>query len=58
MTDPCLGGTWPKDDLRRAFVSGAKWWEFVKTGSTMWPSDVHNAEDAAERKYPGGRGKP
>ena len=47
-------GTWPEDDLRRAFVAGAKWWEFYKTQFTMWPSDRDIAETEAERRYPGG----
>ncbi len=54
-TDPLAGGYWPRDDLRRAFVDGAKWWEFYRTGATMWPSDRDQAEAEAERKYPGGR---
>jgi hypothetical protein len=48
-----------KDDVERetacafrAFVSGAKWWEFEKTGGTMWGSDVAKAERAARARYP------
>ena len=48
-------GYWPKDDLRRAFVSGAKWWEWRKEGATMWNSDVREVEDEAEKRYPGGK---
>ena len=48
-------GYWPKDDLRRAFVAGAKWWEWHKEGATMWNSDVREAEDEAEKRYPGGK---
>ena len=51
-------GTWPEDDLRRAFVAGAKWWEFYKTQFTMWPSDRDIAETEAERRYPGGAIRP
>jgi DNA polymerase/3'-5' exonuclease PolX len=37
----------------RAFVEGAKWWEFHKTGATMWQSDQQaTAEEAAKRKMP------
>lgn len=48
-------GWWPEDDLRRAFVAGAKWWEFEKTGATMWTSDVRKMEGVAELRYPGGK---
>lgn len=48
-------GTLPLDDLRRAFVMGAKWWEFQKEGATMWNSDRHLAEQAAEEYFPGGK---
>lgn len=46
-----LTGSWPKNDIRRAFVAGAKWWEFKKTGFTMWPSDRDVAEVEAEKRY-------
>jgi len=48
-------GSWPLDDLRRAFVAGAKWWEWHSTSGTIWPSDRHLAEAEAERRYPGGK---
>lgn len=48
-------GYWGPDDLRRAFVAGAKWWELCKTGGTMWPADRDKAEAEAESRYPGGR---
>ena len=54
MSKP-LAGTWPADDLRRAFVAGAAWWEFVTTKGTMWPSERETAEKEAERRYPGGK---
>lgn len=38
------------DDLRRMFVDGAKWWEFTKTGGTMWQSDQEKAWQASEAK--------
>ena len=44
-------GSWPKDDIRRAFVAGAKWWEFHTTGATMWQSDVSLAEAEANKRY-------
>lgn len=48
-------GYWPQNDLRRAFVKGAKWWEFEKTRFTMWPSDRNRVEQAAEEYYPKGK---
>ena len=46
---------WAADDLRRAFVAGAKWWEWKKENATMWPSDQGLAEEEAERHYPEGK---
>ena len=37
---------------REAFVSGAKWWEFTKTGATMWGDDQNKAREEALRRYP------
>jgi len=48
-------GSLAKDDLRRAFVAGAQWWEWNKTGATMWPSDQREAEEIANERYPGGK---
>lgn len=45
-----IQGAWPADDLRRAFVDGAKWWEFQTTGATMWTSDISRAEEEATRR--------
>lgn len=50
-----LEGYWPADDLRRAFVMGAKWWEYQSLGATMWQSDQREAEAEAERRYPDGK---
>ena len=50
-----IEGALPADDLRRAFVMGAKWWEWRQTGATMWPSDRNEAEAKAEEVFPGGR---
>lgn len=36
--------------MLQAFVDGAKWWEFEKTGATMWPADQRKAEAAFELK--------
>jgi hypothetical protein len=43
-------GSWPQEDRRRAFVQGAQWWEFHKTGATMWQSDRDLAEQEATRR--------
>lgn len=45
-------GTWSEHDIRRAFVRGAKWWEYHETGATMWQSDRRLAEGEAENRYP------
>jgi len=44
-------GLWPDDCIQRAFVAGAKWWEFESTGFTMWDSDIIDAEDEAVKRY-------
>lgn len=48
-----IEGTWPENDIRRAFVEGAKWWEYyyVSSGFTMWQSDQRLAEKEAEKRY-------
>lgn len=48
------GGSWPRGDLRRAFVEGAAWWEWERMGATIWRSDRDKAEAEAERRYPSG----
>lgn len=50
-----IEGTWLEGDLRRAFVMGAKWWEFHSTGATMWQSDRNIAEVEADKRYPNGK---
>lgn len=37
-----------------AFVQGAQWWEYKKTGATMWPSDRNLAEDEADKREKNG----
>lgn len=44
-------GTWPEHCEQRAFVQGAKWWEFTKEGATMWGADADRAEAEAIRRY-------
>ncbi len=46
-----IEGAWPENDIRRAFVAGAKWWEFHMTGFTMWASDRDLAEAEATKRY-------
>jgi len=41
-----------KETLADAFVAGAKWWEFTRSGDTMWNRDVLSAEEEANRRYP------
>ncbi len=53
-----IEGTLPADDLRRAFVDGAAWWEFKSTEFTMWNSDRREAEAEAEIRFPGGKARP
>jgi hypothetical protein len=50
-----IEGEWSADDLRRAFVAGAAWWEYETSRATMWASDRNEAENEAERRYPGGK---
>jgi hypothetical protein len=50
-----IEGTLPADDLRRAFVNGAKWWLFATENATMFGEERRAAEDAAEECYPGGK---
>ena len=35
--------------LMIAFIQGAKWWEWKKTGGTMWPSDEDVAGSEAAK---------
>jgi hypothetical protein len=48
--EPSDAGTWPRC-VQRAFVDGAKWWEWHQTHATMWPSDRDLAEAEAVRRY-------
>ena len=40
------------EDLRAAFVAGAKWWEYHSTKFTMWQSDQHLAMAEALKRWP------
>ena len=50
-----IEGTLPADDLRRAFVMGAKWWHLITTGATMYSSEREVAEEHAEKFFPDGK---
>lgn len=49
-TDAAASGVVPGNALITAFVQGAKWWEYHKTGGTMWQSDQQIVENEAERR--------
>lgn len=40
-----------RDRLVLAFIHGAKWWEFHKTGFTMWQSDQNLALHEARKRH-------
>jgi hypothetical protein len=44
-------GTWPKHCEQRAFVDGAKWWQFHNNGATAFPSERDEMEAEAVRRY-------
>ena len=50
-----MGGYLPADDLRRAFVAGAAWMMWELQSCTMFSSERHDAEAAAEARYPDGK---
>jgi hypothetical protein len=43
-------GTWP-DCAARAFVDGAAWFEFSRSGATIWGADRDKAEAEATARY-------
>ena len=47
-------GSVTPDALIVAFVQGAQWWEYHKTGATMWGSDRDQAECEAETRVANG----
>ena len=50
-----LEGLKPKEEgIQRAFVEGAKWWEFTITGAPLWRGAIAEAEVEAKKRY----GKP
>ena len=40
-----------KEEYIKAFVDGAKWWEYEKTRFTMWQSDQQKAEREAWERW-------
>ena len=57
----CYAESWDHEDRRSelnallcAFVQGAKWWEYHRTGFTMWQSDQGVALKEAERRLENG----
>jgi hypothetical protein len=46
-----LQGSLPKDDPRRIFVEGAKWWQFNAYGATAFASEVDAMEREANKRY-------
>ena len=46
-----------RQELRKAFVAGAKWWELHKECVGMWTRDIELAEKEAERRYGKAEGK-
>lgn len=38
--------------VREAFIDGARWGFFEAKGATMFPSELDEARDAAEARYP------
>lgn len=46
-----------RQELHKAFVAGAKWWEYYNSGFTMWDDDIRQAEAEAEKRYGKAEGK-
>lgn len=40
-----------KNVLHQAFLEGAKFWEWHKTGAAMWQSDQRLCQERAQEKY-------
>jgi len=40
-----------KNDIIKAFIAGAKWWEYHSTESIMWQSDQNLAMIEAIKRY-------
>lgn len=46
-----IEGSWPASCVQRAFVDGAKWWQFHQSKFTAFPSEVDEMEAEAVRRY-------
>jgi hypothetical protein len=46
-----LEGTWPADCVQRAFVDGAKWWQYAAHGCTAFAVERDEMEAEAVRRY-------
>ncbi len=44
-------GTWPVASQKRAFVTGATWWQFHANGATAFTSERDEMEAEAVRRY-------
>jgi hypothetical protein len=51
-TSDAADGDATANELRRAFVAGAQWWEYVRTGSAMGSNDLRLVEAEGERRHP------
>jgi hypothetical protein len=49
--DEGIRGSWPDRCEQRAFVNGAKWWQFHANKATAFPSEVDEMEDEAIRRF-------
>jgi len=46
-----------ESEFVKAFVAGARWWEYHETEFTMWPSDQRLAEEEAIKRYASQQGQ-
>ncbi|MCK4827504.1 hypothetical protein KA005_67870 [bacterium] len=45
-------GTWPKNDIRRAFIAGTEWWQnYIASGFAMYPSDQKLVKEETKKRY-------
>ena len=51
MSEKAVVGTWPAAFTGRAFVDGAAWWLWQRSGATMYPSERDEAEAEALDRY-------
>lgn len=46
-----IQGSWPAHCEQRAFVDGAKWWQWLQNKATAFPSEVDAMEAEAVERY-------